>query len=112
MKQYSQATPYERLLNNKVDHSHLTSLYRNMRYQVAPTRSILIDSRYAYNLPGLAYDYYGDTSYWRAILAFNGLTDAVNDIKVGVQISLPAKADVDALLATSNQDLVGKAMRI
>lgn len=100
MKTYSEATPLELLMDGKVDVDILNSLYKNMRYSVAPERLIILDAKYASNLPGLAYDYYGDTKYWFAILSFNGLQDPINETRAGVRLMLPAKTDIDALLAS------------
>lgn len=87
MKDYSEVTPVTQLLNNKFDIDVFKSSYVNMRFSVLPAKVIIIDSKYQANLPGLSYDYYGDVSYWRAILAFNGLVDPISDIAVGTRIS-------------------------
>ncbi len=102
MKTYSEATPTITLLNGGTDIDVCTSQYTNIRFGVSVDSVVTISAQYEANLPGLAYDYYGNQEYWRAILAFNGLVDPINDVQVGVVIGLPSKSSLEAFLA-SNQ---------
>ena len=106
MKEYSEVTPAVTLMNNTADLDQLNSSYVNLRFGVALATIITVDAAYQANLPGLAYDYYGDTSYWRAILAFNGLTDPINDIRIGVQLGLPDASSLQSFMAASNHTLL------
>ncbi len=106
MKDYSEVTPVTQLLDKSFDLDQLRSSYVNIRFEVALAEVITIDAAYQANLPGLAYDYYGDQSYWRAILAFNGLTDPINDITVGVRLGMPDASSLNAYLASTNNTLV------
>jgi hypothetical protein len=101
--QYSAATPVETLLDGTIDFNVTKSLYANLRWNTVPERIITIDSKYEANLPGLAFDYYGDMEMWRAILAFNGLFDAVQDVQVGVQIGLPSRQSIDEYFAAQSK---------
>lgn len=105
MKNYSDLTPLTTLLDNRVAVDHLKSSYTNIRFGVTVDTLITIDARYEANLPGLAFDYYGDQIYWRAILAFNGLVDPIQDIQVGVTLGLPSKSSLEAFM-TTNQSTV------
>jgi len=105
MLEYSQATPIVQLMNGNFDLDIWNSKYANIRYAVAVDQVITIDAKYEANLPGLAYDYYGDQSYWRAILAFNGLADPINDVAIGATLSMPSKTSIDAFMA-SKQNVV------
>jgi hypothetical protein len=105
MQQYSDVTPTTRLLDNRFDLDVLQSSYNNIRWTVVPDTIITIDSKYEANLPGLAYDYYGDQTVWRAILAFNGLNDPISDIIVGSVIGLPSRSSLDTYMASSNTGL-------
>jgi len=98
---YSTVTPLQTLYNGKTDIDILNSQYNNMRYSATIDKVITIDAKYEANLPGLAFDYYGDQAYWRAILYFNGLNDPLNDICVGAQIGLPNKSSLDAFFAAT-----------
>lgn len=101
---YSVATPLTTLLNGVTDLDILSSQYINMRFTVSVDKVITIDARYEANLPGLAFDYYSDQEYWRAIMVFNGLSDPLNDVCVGAKIGLPNKSSLDAFFASkSNQ---------
>lgn len=106
MQNYSEVTPTVRLLDRTTDLDIFKSSYANMRFGVLPAQIITIDSKYQANLPGLAYDYYGDQTYWRAILWFNGLSDPINDVMVGTKIGLPDPTSLAAFMAQSNQGLI------
>lgn len=106
MKEYYEVTPTVQLLNNTFDLDVLNSSYTNMRFGVIPAQIVTIDAKYQANLPGLAYDFYGDQKYWRAILSFNGLVDPINDIMVGVKIGLPDPSSLHAFMARQNESLV------
>lgn len=105
MQEYSQVTPVTLLLDNSYDLDVFRSSYANIRWGVSPDIVITIDSKYEANLPGLAFDYYGDQSFWRAILAFNGLTDPLTDVCVGSRIGLPSRSSLDQFLTAGNQTL-------
>ncbi len=106
MKEYNEVTPAILLLNNSFDLDVFKSSYTNMRFGILPAQIITIDSKYQANLPGLAYDVYGDQKYWRAILSFNGLADPINDVVVGTRIGLPDQSSVQAFMARRNPSLV------
>lgn len=105
MKDYSQVTPTAALLNGGTDLDLLRSPYTNIRWGVTVDTIITINAKYEANLPGLAFDYYGDQTYWRAILAFNGLVCPIQDVQVGQVIGLPNKSSLEAFM-TSNQSSV------
>jgi hypothetical protein len=102
---YSEVTPTTQLLNKEYDLDIFKSSYVNMRFGVLPATVITIDSRYQANLPGLAYDFYGDQRYWRAILSFNGLVDPISDVIVGTRIGLPDESSLRAFMAKKNISL-------
>jgi len=97
---YSEATPLITLLNGDTDLDILSSQYVNMRFMVSVDKVVTIDSKYEANLPGLAFDYYGDQEYWRAIMHFNGLTDPISEVCVGSLIGMPNKSSLDAFFAS------------
>jgi len=90
---YSNVTPY---LANVGEFDVFHSLYKDLRYQVQIAKYITVDSKYEANLPGLAFDMYGDVSLWRAILYANGLADPINDIVVGCRLAIP---EIGSLMA-------------
>lgn len=105
MQDYSAVTPTTTLLNNREELDFLKSSYTNMRWGVAVDVVITVDSKYEANLPGLAFDFYGDQSYWRAILKFNGLHDPINDICVGTQLGMPSRSSLDRFMTAKNTSL-------
>jgi len=106
MKSYSEVTPTTQLLNASYELDQLRSGYRNIRFEVVLAEIITITAQYQANLPGLAYDYYGNQDYWRAILAFNGLVDPMSDITVGRSIGMPDASSLQAYLASTNDSLL------
>ena len=91
---FSKLTPF--LSDKKYD--VFKSAYKDLRFKVRIMSYITIDSAYEANLPGLAFDTYGDTALWRAILYANGLSDPINDVVVGVRIALPEPGSLYAYL--------------
>ena len=90
----------------------LQSKYVNIRYGVSIERHVTIDSKYEANLPGLAYDYYGDVEMWRVIMEVNGLSDPLNDVVVGAVLAMPTRASVDAFLASAKTVTSGSNTRV
>lgn len=105
MQLYYQATPTITLADNSKSLDFLNSSYVDIRYGAKTETVITIDSRYEANLPGLAFDYYGDQEMWRVILAFNGLTDPINEVIVGVSLNMPSQASIDSYFAKSSSNL-------
>jgi hypothetical protein len=103
MKSYFEATPATRLFNNELDLDFARSGYTNIRFSVPVSQLVTITAKYVANLPGLAYDFYGDMDMWRIILAFNGLQDPISDIQVGVVIGLPDLSAVQHYLSATSQ---------
>ena len=101
MKKYSDVTPTIQLMDNTYDLDFVNSAYANIRFGVPVTQLITVSAKYVANLPGLAFDMYGTTDYWRAILAFNGLQDPISDIQVGTILGLPDDAGLQAFLAAT-----------
>ena len=75
------------------------SAYKNIRFAVQPTSVYQLTASDLANLPGLASKYYGDTSLWRALLAYNGISDPISGIAIGLTIQIPAKNDLTGYLA-------------
>lgn len=103
MKSYSDVTPIIQLMDGTYDLDVQSSEYANVRWNVPVDRLVTITAPYVANLPGLAYDVYGNQDYWRAILAFNGLQDPISDVQVGVVIGLPNDAGLQAFLTRTKQ---------
>jgi len=76
-----------------------SSAYKNLRFNVQTNMQIQLTAADATNLPGLAYRYYGDTSLWRVLLAFNGWTDPISQVAPGVIMNIPTKAAILKYLA-------------
>jgi len=68
--------------------------------QVPTASSVLVTSEWAANLPGMASVYLGSRYLWWVLLVYNGLYDAVNDVRVGITLRVP---DRDALMTYMDQ---------
>lgn len=73
--------------------------YKNLKFNVQTNQQLQLDASNAYNLPGLSYQLYGDTSLWYALLAFNGLKDPLTDVYPGLILLIPTKSDVVAYVS-------------
>jgi hypothetical protein len=81
-----------------------SSAFKNIRFNVPINQQIQLQAGDAANLPGLAFRYFGDTSWWRVIMAFNGWTDPLSQVAPGVIMNLPTKADVMQYLSSQQQN--------
>lgn len=99
---YSRYTPAD---NTDELRDVFKSGYKNVRFSVQPNTQFVLTATTMANLPGLAYQLYGDTSLWRTLLAYNGYDDALSDMCVGLKLSIPTKADIMAFAsAQQNND--------
>lgn len=83
--------------------SVFTSAFKNVRYALTYMKTITVSQADMANLPGFAYDYYGDESAFHVLLAYNGLSNPITDIYVGLPLRLFTKASLDAFLAAQAQ---------
>lgn len=93
---YSRYTPFD----NTGYWDIFRSGFKNLRFNVQISQQIQLDATTAANLPGLAYSLYGDSSLWRVLLAFNGLTDPLSDVAVGIILQIPTKSQVIGYLSS------------
>lgn len=92
---YSSFTPAD----NTNYYDIFRSGYKNVRFNIQPNQQLQLDDSTAYNLPGLAYSLYGDTSLWYSLLAYNGLNDPLSDIYPGLVLNVPTKSDLVAYIS-------------
>lgn len=62
---------------------------------VTPYSVVTVDTRWAANLPGLAFAHLGSQYLWWTLLLFNGLNDPIRDVYPGVTLRIP---DRDAMM--------------
>lgn len=99
---WSAFTPVDSTGNN---YDLFRSAYKNVRFNVQKTTQLQLTSMDVANLPGLSYRLYNDTSLWRALMAYNGLSDPISDISVGIVIDVPTKADLNAYFSKQTNQL-------
>lgn len=93
---------YTPLDNSGLDFDSFRSAFKNIRFSIRKFRVIRLTEADAANLPGLAYNYYEDTSLWRVLMAYNGITDPIEEVYAGMEFKLPLKADIIAYLDTQS----------
>ncbi len=75
------------------------SAYKNIRFAIQPQTQYQLTATDLANLPGLAYRFFGDVSLWRILMAYNGISDPMSEVGVGVILNIPARSDVIAYLS-------------
>lgn len=95
---------YTPLDNTRKSRSIWQSAYKNLRFSVPLQEIITLTESYAANLPGLSFDKYGTVDYWRILLHYNGLSDAIQDVYAGMSFRLPTQAGVVAWLSAQQNN--------
>jgi hypothetical protein len=93
---WSSYTPLDNTGNN---YDLFKSAYKNIRFAIQPQTQYQLTATDLASLPGLAYKFFGDVSLWRVLLAYNGVSDPLSEIAVGVVFNIPARADVISYLS-------------
>jgi hypothetical protein len=103
---WSSYTPLDSTGNN---YDIFSSAYKNIRFAIQPQTQYQLTKTDMSNLPGLAYKFFGDVSLWRILMTYNGISDPMSGIAVGMVLNIPARSDVIAYLsqqtANSGQSL-------
>ena len=102
---FSKYTPLD---NTSDAYDVFKSGYKNIRFNIQQTQQVQLDSSTAYNLPGLAYQLYGDTSLWYGLMLYNGLSDPLTDIQPGTVLLVPPKSSVLAYLSRQSSSSSNK----
>lgn len=85
--------------------SYLSAKYKNIRFFLPPVNTYVVTSADVANLPGIAFNVYRDKDYWWVIGLYNGIIFPERDLKPGMVLQLPALSDINALLASEEQQL-------
>jgi hypothetical protein len=90
---------YTPLDNTGANYDMFKSAYKNIRFSIQPQTQYQLTATDLANLPGLAYRFFGDVSLWRVLMAYNGISDPMSQVAVGLVINIPARADVISYLS-------------
>lgn len=93
---FSTNTPID---NTRTNYSVFQSGYKNIRFAIPYTRTMVVDESDMANLVGIAFRLYGDVSLWRALLAYNGIQCAIQEVYPGLVLKCPNKSDIIAYLS-------------
>ena len=104
---WSNCTPYD--FSAKAYNVFL-SKYKNLRYVMNEVDQYVVSSDDIANLPGISFKLYGTTDLWRILMEYNGLSDPLSDIYIGLVLRVPDKSDILTLL--SQNDETGETVTI
>lgn len=93
---WSSYTPID---NTGSNYDIFKSAYKNIRFSSQPQTQYQLTAADLANLPGLAYKFFGDVSLWRVLMAYNGISDPLSQVAVGMILNIPARADVISCLS-------------
>ena len=79
------------------------SAYVNIRFGPAVNNQYVVKQHDMCNLPGICYNLYADSSFWRGLISFNGIVDPMQEIYPGLVLNVPSKSDVIAYLSQNKQ---------
>ena len=86
------------------DLSVFSAKFKNMRYNVPTERTLTLTPADESNLPGIAQKYLGDMNLWWVLLEYNGLYDAINDVKAGDILRIPSRTELITYLETTPEN--------
>lgn len=78
--------------------NYLSARYLNIRFMLTPSQEYVVTAKDEANSFGIAYNVYGDKSYWWVVCFYNGILNPITDIVPGRRLQLPSLADVNAFL--------------
>lgn len=97
------AVNYTRLTADGGDNDVFSARFKNMRFNVPIQKTIRLSAADEHNLPGLAHVHLGDKDLWWVLLHYNGLYDAIQDVRAGMQLRIPSRSALLAYLETSSE---------
>jgi hypothetical protein len=98
---WSKYTPLD---STNLNYDLFRSAYKNIRFSMQPITQYQLTMMDMANLPGLAYRFYGDTSLWRGLMAYNGISDPMSQVAVGITINIPARSDIIKYLSKQTKN--------
>ena len=87
---------------DRQDLDEFSAKSKNMRFNVPTEKTIVLTSADENNLPGLAHKHLQDKDLWWVLLEYNGLDDAINDIKPGNVMKIPSRRALITYLETES----------
>lgn len=99
---YSRYTPLDNTFDN---YDVFKSAFKNIRFALPFTGTLVISEADIANLAGLSFRIYGKTSLWRLLLAYNGMQDPIQDMWPGQVLRYPSLA---AIITYVNEQLHNK----
>jgi len=102
---------YTPLDSTGTNYDIFSSAYKNIRFAIQPQTQYQLTATDMANLPGLAYKFFGDVSLWRLLMAYNGISDPLSGVAVGMVLNIPSRSDVIAYLS-QNSNTSGQSLTI
>ena len=98
---YSDYTPLD---NTGSSYSVFKSAFKNIRFALPVSGQYMVTHPDMANLVGISYKLYADVSLWRALLAFNGIQDPIQDVQPGVLLNYPTKSAIIAYISAQQNN--------
>ena len=83
--------------------SIFSAKFKNMRYNIPTERTLILGPADECNLPGLAQKYLGDMNLWWVLLEYNGLYNAIEDVRPGNVLRIPSRTALITYLETAHE---------
>lgn len=94
------------IVDNDID--IFDAAFKDMHLHVAASSTVVIDSTWEANLPGLAAEKLGDRFLWWALLMYNGIVDPVKEVFPGVVLRIPDPGQLKSYLALRRAQMSGR----
>lgn len=92
---------YMLLTSDRQDNNLFSARFKNMRFNVPSSKTIRLTAADEHNLPGLAHVHLGDKDLWWALLEYNALYDAIEDVRAGLVLKIPSRTALISYLESS-----------
>lgn len=93
---------YMEVTADRQDSDVFNAKFKNIRFNVPTESTIVLTAADEGNLPGLAHRLLGDKDLWWVLLEYNGLYDALSDVRAGNILKIPSRRALITYLETSS----------
>lgn len=85
---------------------YLNTRYTDIKFALKAVKKITISDAFESNLPGIAYNLWGDPDYgyWWVLGLYNGIVDPLSDLPTGTDLLIPSIDDVKKYLQSSAEE--------
>ena len=88
----------------------LRAKYINIKFLVPAKGIFVVTEAFEANLPGIAFEIFGDIELWWALALYNGIVDPIDDVSVGTRLLIPDREYLISLLETYDPNSLADAV--